>query len=183
VAVPSQPPLIEQVEPIPTPKRLILDDPNDPALNYLDAIARDIRVEEITHNRASAVSRLTCAVLDLGISTLLCSPILIAMKLTNNDFHEPRMIGLSVGAFAIMTFLYLTISIALTGRTWAMRLLSLRVIDTKTGLFPTGGQSAGRALVYLISLATAGLGILYALLSREGYTAHDQMTRTAVIAV
>ena len=69
---------------------------------------------------------------------------------------------------------------ALTGRTWAMRLLSLRVIDTKTGLIPTGGQSIGRSIFYLLSLATV-VGILFALLSREGYTAHDRFTRTAVI--
>jgi len=63
-----------------------------------------------------------------------------------------------------VTFIYLTLMTALTGRTWAMRLLSLRVIDTKTGLIPTGGQSIGRSIFYLISLAT-GVGILFALLS------------------
>ena len=64
-----------------------------------------------------------------------------------------------------------------------MRLLSLRVIDIKTGLIPTGGQSVGRSFLYLLSLAFAGLGILAALVSREGYTAHDRFTRTAVIGM
>ena len=59
-----------------------------------------------------------------------------------------------------------------------MRLLSLR-IDTKTGLIPTGGQSIGRSIFYLISLATV-VGVLFALLSREGYTVHDRFTRTAM---
>jgi uncharacterized RDD family membrane protein YckC len=69
---------------------------------------------------------------------------------------------------------------ALTGRTWAMRLMSMKVIDTKTGLIPTGGQSIGRSFFYLLSLATV-LGILTPLFSREGYTAHDRFTRTAVV--
>jgi uncharacterized RDD family membrane protein YckC len=99
-----------------------------------------------------------------------------------NDLHDVRTILFSIGVFIVVTFLYLTLSIALTGRTWAMRLFALRVIDTKTGLIPTGGQSAGRALIYLLSLCGAGLGILVALLSPEGYTAHDRTTRTAVIA-
>jgi uncharacterized RDD family membrane protein YckC len=79
-----------------------------------------------------------------------------------------------------MTFLYLTLMTALTGRTWAMRLLSLRVIDTKTGLIPTGRQSIGRSFFYLLSLATV-IGIVFALVSREGYTVHDRFTRTAVV--
>jgi uncharacterized RDD family membrane protein YckC len=81
----------------------------------------------------------------------------------------------------VVVFIYLTLTIALTGRTLAMRLFSLRVIDKKTGLIPTGRQSVGRAMLYLISLALAGFGILVALLSREGYTTHDRLTRTAVI--
>ena len=79
-----------------------------------------------------------------------------------------------------MTFLYLTLLTALTGRTLAMRLLSLRVIDMKTGLIPTGRQSIGRSFFYLISLATV-VGIFFALVSREGYTVQDRFTRTAVV--
>jgi uncharacterized RDD family membrane protein YckC len=84
------------------------------------------------------------------------------------------------GSWIVVTFLYLTLLTALTGRTWAMRLLSLRVIDTKTGLIPTGGQSLGRSFFYLMSLATV-LGVFFALISREGCTVHDRFTRTAVV--
>ena len=93
-----------------------------------------------------------------------------------------RVIAVLAGSFVVMTFVYLTLMTALTGRTWAMRLLSLKVIDTKTKLIPTGGQSIGRSFIYLISLATV-LGVLSALFSREGYTAHDRITRTAVVRV
>jgi len=81
-----------------------------------------------------------------------------------------------------VTFFYLTLMTALTGRTWAMRLLSLRVIDKKTGLIPTGRQSIGRSIFYLISLAS-GVGILFALVSREGHTVHDRFTGTTVITI
>jgi uncharacterized RDD family membrane protein YckC len=174
---------IQRAEKMPPPTRLIRDDPNDPALNYLDSISREIRVEEVSHKRASMPRRLFCAVLDLIISALLCSPIIVAMKMTSNDFHDVRIVAFSAVVLIVMTFIYLTLSVALTGRTWGMRSLSLRVIDTRTGLIPTGSQSAGRAFVYLISLCTVGLGILYALLSREGYTVHDRLTRTEVIGL
>ena len=102
------------------------------------------------------------------------------MYLTGNHLQDPRAIGVLAGSLVVVTFIYLTLMTALTGRTWAMRLLSLRVIDTKTGLIPTGGQSIGRSFFYLMSLATV-FGILFGLISREGYTLHDRFTRTAVV--
>jgi uncharacterized RDD family membrane protein YckC len=168
--------------PSPTPKRLILDDPNDPALNYLDSICKNVRVEEIGTLRASVFKRSCGALLDLIVAAALTSPVYFVLKFAGINLHELRPIAFIAGGAIIMAFLYFTISVALTGRTWAMRLLSLRVIDTKTGLIPTGGQSAGRAIIYLLSLATAGFGIVYALVSREGETFHDRVSRTAVIA-
>jgi uncharacterized RDD family membrane protein YckC len=179
--VPSEPVLVKvdvKVEPKKTPKRLIKE--NDPALNYLDSISRTLRVDDMAAKSASAFRRATCAVLDLVFCALLSSPIALAIKLTGNSLQDTRAIAVVAGSAIVVTFLYLTLMTALTGRTWAMRLLSLRVIDTKTGLIPTGGQSVGRSIFYLFSLVT-GVGILLALLNSEGYTAHDRFTRTAVI--
>lgn len=167
-----------KVESRSVPRRVIVE--NDPALNYLDSISRSLRVDDIATKRASVVRRLVCALLDLVFCGLLSAPIALAMQLSGNDLQDTRTVAVLAGAAIIVTFIYLTLMTALTGRTWAMRLLSLRVIDTKTGLIPTGSQSVGRSVFYLISLATV-VGILFALLSREGYTVHDRFTRTAVI--
>jgi hypothetical protein len=64
-----------------------------------------------------------------------------------------------------------------------MKLFSLRVVDARTGLIPTGSQSAGRALVYMLSLLSAGIALMYAFVDSEKHTAHDRFTRTAVIRV
>ena len=163
------------------PKRLIRDDPNDPALNYLDSIRRHVRVDDLASQSASAFRRAVSALLDLVISALLTSPIVGALYLTANlNFQDTRVLSVLGGSLVVVTFLYLTLTTALTGRTVGMRMLSLRVIDTKTGLIPTGGQSIGRSFFYLLSLATV-VGILFALINREGYTAHDRFTRTAVV--
>jgi len=174
-------PEIKQSESKPTPKRLIVDDPNDPALNYLDSISRSVQVDEVDLLRPAAFRRLICAFFDLLICGLLCAPIALAMKMTGSNLQDLRVIGVLAGSLIAVTFVYLTMTTALTGRTFAMRLFKLRIIDTKTGLIPTGSQSVGRSVVYLASIAFAGLGILFALVSREGYTAHDRFTRTAVI--
>ena len=173
-------PSVEQKAPVRPPKRVIKDDPNDPALNYLDSIAKNLRVDELERRSASAFRRVVCALLDLIFCALLSAPIAGAMYLTGSNLQEPRVIAVLAGSVIAVTFIYLTLMTALTGRTWAMRLLSLRVIDTKTGLIPTGGQAIGRSFFYLISLATV-LGIFFALISREGYTVHDCFTRTAVV--
>ena len=62
-----------------------------------------------------------------------------------------------------------------------MRLLSLRVVDVRTGLIPTGRQSAGRALIYVVSLLSAGIALIYTFIDSESRLAHDRFTRTAVI--
>ena len=173
-------PSVEEKAPVRPPKRLIKDDPNDPALNYLDSIAKNLRVDELERRSASAFRRVFCALLDLIFCALLSAPIAGAMYLTGSNLQEMRVIAVLAGSVIVVTFIYLTLMTALTGRTWAMRLLSLRVIDTKTGLIPTGGQAIGRSFFYLVSLPTV-VGIFFALISREGYTAHDRFTRTAVI--
>jgi uncharacterized RDD family membrane protein YckC len=160
------------------PKRLIKDD--DPALNYLDSISGSFCVDDLQRQSASAFRRLVGAMLDLIFCGILTAPIAAAIYFTGNNLQDPRAIGVMAGCLVVITFIYLTLMTALTGRTWAMRLLSLRVIDTKTGLIPTGGQSIGRSFFYLMSLATV-FGILFGLISREGYTIHDRFTRTAVI--
>ena len=165
-------------EPVRPARRLIVE--NDPALNYLDSIARNVRVDEISSQSASAFRRVVSAVLDLIICALLTAPIAGALYLSGENLQEMRVLAVLGGSLVVLMFIYLTLTTALTGRTWAMRLLSLRVIDTKTGLIPTGGQSIGRSFFYLLSLASV-VGILFALVSREGYTAHDRATRTAVV--
>jgi uncharacterized RDD family membrane protein YckC len=181
VVVPPPEPVVIKTELPQLPKRLIRDDPNDPALNYLDSICRNVRVDDLASQSASAFRRVVSAVLDLIVCALFTSPIAGALYLTGNlNFHDTRVITVLASSFVVVAFLYLTLTTALTGRTLGMRMLSLRVIDTKTGLIPTGGQSLGRSFFYLLSLPTV-VGILFALVSREGYTAHDRFTRTAVV--
>jgi uncharacterized RDD family membrane protein YckC len=166
----------------PKPRRVI-DERNDPALNYLDSISTSVTVENREYTSAPIFLRALSALADLAIVCLLSSPFLALTELTNLQWLNPRVIGFAVGTFMVVGFLYLTVSIAFTGRTIAMKLFCLRVVDARTGLIPTGGQSAGRALVYILSLASAGIALTYAFVDSEKHTAHDRFTRTAVIRV
>ncbi|MDQ6653246.1 MAG: RDD family protein [Acidobacteriota bacterium] len=164
------------------PRRLIAGDLNDPALNYLDAIPT-LRVEKREYHAASIPYRVLSSIVDLVVICLLSSPLVALVKLTELNWQDLRVLTFAAATSMIVAFLYLTISIALTGRTLGMRVFSLRVVDDRTGLIPTGRQSAGRAAIYLLSLAVAGIALLYVFFDAEKHTAHDRYTRTAVIRV
>ena len=112
---------------------------------------------------------------------ILCAPFAAVTELADKNWQDLFVVMMAVGILSLVAFLYLTISIALTGRTLGMRVFSLRVVDARTGLIPTGSQAAGRALIFVVSLLTLGIATLFALLDSDKRTAHDRLTRTAVI--
>jgi len=171
-------------EPKRKPVRVISDSIEDSALSYLEtclavpAIAADVR-----SNRAGVWRRMTAGSLDLLVVALMSTPFAAGIEVARGHWSDPRVIGLTGGIVVALMFSYLTVSIALTGRTLGMRLLRLRTIDVRTGLIPTGGQAMKRAVGYIFSLAILGIGIIYALIDREGRTMHDRFSKTIVIQI
>jgi len=188
VVVPPAPAVVPSTPSVDEPKRkpvrVISDSIEDSALSYLEtclavpAIASDVRGD-----RAGRGRRMAAAGLDLLVVALISAPVAAGIEFAKGHWSDPRVIGLMGGVALAVMFSYLTISIALTGRTWGMRLLRLRTIDVRTGLIPTGGQSMKRAVGYIFSLATLGVGIVYALLDREGRTMHDRFSKTIVVKI
>ena len=119
--------------------------------------------------------------IDLLLIALTVSPAVAALQAVGADWSNPRIVGLMVGITAATMFAYLTVAIALTGPTLAMRLLRVRTIDERTGLIPTGGQSIKRALGYIFSLAPLGLGLAFAFIDRDNRPLHDRFSKTIVI--
>lgn len=161
------------------PRRVI--DEQNPALNYLDSIPTSVRLERRESDPAPVFRRMLSALVDLVVVGLFSLPLMALTELTSLEWRNPRVIGFAAGTFMVVGFLYLTVSVAFTGRTLGMKLFSLRVVDARTGLIPTGSQSAGRSLVYLLSLASAGVALMYTFIDREKQTVHDRFTRTSVI--
>ncbi|MEP6921057.1 MAG: RDD family protein [bacterium] len=183
VVVPPQVYQSENTEIKPRPRRMISGDLNDPALNYLDSILRTTPLETTTLKPASTFCRFAGAVADLLLVALFCAPLAAAWELANSGWHDYRVAIAGGAAFAVIGFLYFTVMTGMTGRTLGMRLFSLRIVDSRTGLIPTGSQSAGRAAIYLLSLLTLGVGSLYALLNPDRQTAHDRLSHTSVIHI
>lgn len=137
---------------------------------------------EVTYDdRAPRFKRLAAAVIDLFVVALICAPFAAAIELTISNWNDPRVWGSMAGIAATAMFLYHTCALALAGRTAGMSLCSLHAVDARRACVPTTGQCARRALAYMLSLATLGLGILYSLFDAEGRTAHDILSGTVVV--
>jgi uncharacterized RDD family membrane protein YckC len=163
------------------PKRLIGGDVNDPALNYLDTIPTAVNVDDCLKRIAPIHLRFVAASIDLIVIGLLSWVPLSLAGLIDLAWQDRRALVLSIVTTVVVAFLYSTISTALTGRTLGMRLFSLRVIDARTKMLPTGSQSAGRAAVYILSVASTGIPLMYTLIDRDKRAAHDRFTRTDVV--
>jgi len=164
------------------PVRLLSED--DVALTYLDncllvpALVGDSRSDLPALSR-----RFFAGVLDLILIALMVSPAVGAVYYTGGHWRDPRVIELLAGVTAATMFAYMTMSIAFTGRTLAMRMLSMKTIDLRTGLIPTGAQSIGRALGFVFSFTFLGLGQAYALIDPDKRTVYDRLSNTIVVRV
>jgi uncharacterized RDD family membrane protein YckC len=132
-------------------------------------------------DRAPRLKRLAAGLVDLLVVAFLSAPCAAVIELTIGDWSEPRVLGSMGGIVLLVMFLYHTCSVALASRTFGMKLLGLHAVDADTASVPTTWQCVRRALVYIISLAAFGLGVLYALFDAEGRTAHDLLSGTVVV--
>jgi uncharacterized RDD family membrane protein YckC len=160
-------------------RRLISE--NDAVLDYLVTVPATLRLEEIRERQAGTLPRLVASLIDMFVCAMLFSPFAAVIELTNGDWYQIRTAAFALGFATFVSFFYLTFSTALTGRTLGMRLLSLRTVDRRTGLIPTGSQCVGRAVIFLASLLTLGVPVLFALIHPDGHTADDRLTGTVVV--
>ena len=162
------------------PVRVISDD--DVALSYLETCLSVPALSSDTRDDLPGLSRrFFGGVIDLILIALMVSPAIAAVYFSGGKWTDLRTIEIMSGITVITMFAYLTISIALTGRTLAMRMLRLRTIDLRTGLIPTGGQSIKRAIGFVFSLAFLGLGLGYALIDPDKRTVYDRLSNTIVV--
>lgn len=141
-----------------------------------------VEQKELTYDdRAPRLKRLSAAAVDLLAVALLCAPFAVAIELSIGNWADTRVSGSMALIAGLVMFLYHTCSIALASRTPGMRFGALQVVDARKASVPTTGQCARRALVYMLSLATGGLGILYSLFDAEGRAVHDLLSGTVVV--
>ena len=164
------------------PVRVISDQGDDVALSYLESYLSLPPVDLPGRSDHAGLARRTIAgFMDLLLVGLMASPVAAAIEFTNGNWSDPRVIGFMSGITVVTMLAYQIISIALTGRTLAMRMLSLKTIDIRTGLIPTGGQSIKRAFGYVFSLIPLGLGLMFAFIDPDRRAIHERFSKTLVV--
>lgn len=141
----------------------------------------ELPLEELYDDRAPVVTRIVASLIDLLVVAFASSPFAAIVELTNGNWTDWRVLASMSGIVLVVMFLYLTASTALRGRTFGMSYVSLRAVDAETGRPPTTKQSVGRAILYIVSLLSLGLGLFYALFDAEGRAVHDHLSHTIVV--
>ena len=84
-------------------------------------------------------------------------------------------------AWAIVSFIYMTVCVGFFGKTLGMRLFSLEVVDALENEYPTLHQAAISSSIYLLSMGFAGSGFITAFFNEERRAIHDLLSGTIMV--
>jgi len=135
---------------------------------------------------AGSVSRFGAYAIDLAVSTaaftLALAAIAYAVRIViGQDVNLNRSNAVVAVIFVGWQFLYFAYSWAVSGRTFGMAVLGIRVVHADgTVLDPK--RAVLRALVFPLSFLLFGLGFLGILVQHEHRALHDLIAGTAVVS-
>lgn len=152
----------------------------------------NIRIEEITPDHIQANNeemddlapfslRLASGLFDVSLAAMASVVILSPLMAGAESWLTMSGVLLFTATLAIILFLYLTASVSFWGRSFGMKLFSLELIDAEENVYPTLHQSAVSSAVFLLSLATVGLGFITILFTEEKRAVHDIVSGTLII--
>jgi uncharacterized RDD family membrane protein YckC len=150
---------------------------------YGEAEAFEPEAEELEEidDCAPVSLRFNAGLFDLIIGSFLSFILLSPFMLLNGNLFTLQGLLAFLATFAIVMFIYMTVSIGFLGRTFGMRLFSLEIIDIEENDYPTFHQAAVNSCVYLFSLALGGIGFLPLFFNSEKRAAHDLLAGTMVV--
>jgi uncharacterized RDD family membrane protein YckC len=139
----------------------------------------------VTGHYAGPLGRALAAVVDIAVITAsFAVGYFVTDLLTTTFFGRPlsgdRSQPLAVVALGLWAFLYVYAGLAVAGRTFGKAAVGLRVVRAD-GSPITARQAFVRTLVFPLSVAFAGIGLLMIVLQREHRALHDLIAGTAVV--
>jgi uncharacterized RDD family membrane protein YckC len=139
----------------------------------------------VSGHYAGPVSRAAAALVDGGLIMALYTLGYAGLNLLLNAFFGHSLSGdqstpLAVASLATWAFLYVFVSLAITGRTAGKGLAGLRVVSAD-GAAPSVGALFLRTIVFPLSALLFGIGFLLIIIRRDNRGLHDLIARTAVV--
>ena len=136
-------------------------------------------------NYAGSVSRFVAYAIDLFASTAVFTLVLAGVSyvvkiVTGKQVSWNRQDILVVVLYVAWEFFYFGYSWAVSGRTFGMAVLGVRVVRAD-GMRAEPRRGVVRSLVFPLSILLLGLGFLGILVQRERRALHDLIAGTAVV--
>lgn len=139
----------------------------------------------VTGRYAGAFSRLLAAGADLLIASTVFTLLVAGSSVLTETFLDTSISDDRAGLWGILAwagwgFLYIWVTLTISGRTPGMALVGIRIVTVHG--FPIGPwQSLVRTIALPFSVAAGGLGLLMALPHPQHRAFHDLVARTAVV--
>lgn len=165
-----------------TTKRKLKDPKNIEAIGESIEVETDVETNpSIDEDRAPFAFRFNAALFDL-LTASFASMVLLApfMLLGGNWFTVSGFFGF-LATCTLVSFIYLTTTIGLFGKSFGMHLFSIEMIDGQGEEYPSLHQAAVSSSVFLLSLAFGGAGFLTCLVDSEKRAIHDIVSNTLIV--
>lgn len=166
------------------PPRLVGGVQAPPRPDVGGARTRPVR-RTVSGHYAGAVSRAGAAVIDWliigGLYTLGVAGFSFLLQMfTSTSVSGDRSTPLGIAAFAIWAFMYVFVSLAISGRTIGKGLAGLRVVRAD-GTAPGVRAMFVRTLAFPLSVVFLGIGLLMIVVQREHRSLHDLIAKSCVV--
>ena len=125
--------------------------------------------------------RFGAGLFDLIIGAFVAMLVLSPFAFTGANWSTASGLLTFVAAWAIVSFLYMTICVGFFGKTMGMRLFSLELVDAIENEYPTLHQAAINSALFLLSLGFAGAGFVTAFFNEERRAIHDLLSGTIIV--
>src|SRR5262245_21757121 len=137
----------------------------------------------VSGHYAGPVSRAAAAVIDGVLITVIFTSATAGLSFLTTTFLNRSLSGdrstpIGLLALLVWAFLYVFVSLAITGRTAGKGVAGLRVVRAD-GTAPPVGSLFVRTLVFPLSVLFFGIGLLLIVFQREHRALHDLIAKTA----
>lgn len=150
-------------------------------LNFNDPTALDTQVQAVIYCDAPVASpthRLLAAAIDASLILTAVGAFLAIFFISGGVLAFSRQnIPFFLGVAVLITLFYRSLWYLAGGDTPGLRFAGLRLIDFD-GRHPNRDQRGMRQVASLLSVASAGLGLVWALVDEESLTWHDHISKT-----
>ncbi|HEY4362586.1 MAG TPA: RDD family protein [Bryobacteraceae bacterium] len=137
----------------------------------------DVPVALPTHRMLAAAVDLSIVIVSLGLFLGVYSILTILVSGTSDIVIDRQTLPFLGGATLVFSMFYRILWCLANGDTPGMRFAGLRLVDFD-GRSPDREERFVRQIASILSLAAAGLGLVWALVDEESLTWHDHISKT-----